>query len=142
MKESHYLKQISVNRQRLDSIEREIYEKKKDLGDLYEFLKKHNEFTEQLGESIQTKRNRVNNANIVESKVRVYAQLKNAMNDLLAGTESQNVFRKKEEESNHIKKVIRGLENEIANLEAKRNDISNNISSLNYKLREVRLKNG
>ncbi|HLR34689.1 MAG TPA: hypothetical protein VK071_05080 [Tissierellales bacterium] len=142
MKESHYLKQISVNRQRLDNIEREIHEKKKDLGDLYEFLKKHNEFTEQLGESIQTKRNRVNNANIVESKVRVYAQLKNAMNDLLAGTESQNVFRKKEEESNHIKKVIRDLENEIANLEAKRNDISNNISSLNYKLREVRLKNG
>ncbi len=142
MEESYYLKQIYIKRELLENIEKEIYIKKKDLEDLQDFLKKHNEFTEQLGESIQTKRNRVNNANIVESKVRVYAQLKNAMNDLLDGTESQNVFRKKEEESNHIKKVIRDLENEIANLEAKRNDISNNISSLNYKLREVRLKNG
>jgi len=136
MCEAYYVKQIYINRQRLDSIEREIYKKKKDLEDLYEFLNKHNEFVTQLKENIQSRKNRVNNVSIVESKVRVYFQLKEVLNDILAGRENQNIMNKKEEESRYINKVIKDVENEIRNLEIKRNNISNNISDLNYKLRK------
>lgn len=141
MDESYYLRRININRQRLESIERKIYMKKKDLEDLYEFLKKHNEFISKLNEDFQRRKNRVNHVNIVESEVRVYSQLKEVMNNILTGKENQTIMHKKEEESRYIKKVIKDVEYEIHDLEIQRNSISNNISDLNYKLRKVRLKN-
>lgn len=115
----------------------EIREKGKQLEDLYDFKTQYDRMGNEVAENLQTRQSNFNRITLDENRSKSLKIYKKKMGEVLFGSDSDNQINNLEKNSQKIRRIITGMEDDIDDLRRDCSKYERTISDLKSELRRV-----